>query len=54
MKGGRGDIDGAGDDPEAASRPTSGRATKAVGVVAMPEGSFTAACAALCVCLLHG
>lgn len=50
MNGGRGAIDGAGGDPMAASRPMSGRATHAVAVVAIPEGSFTAAWEALCVC----
>jgi hypothetical protein len=54
MNGGWSAIEDAGGEPWVLSCPMSGRAMSGFGVVAIPEGSFTVACAALCVCLPQG
>src|SRR5262249_58638891 len=54
MNGGLSAIDAVGGGAEDMSRPTSGSVTNVAGVVVIPEGSLTAAWAALCVCLLQG
>src|SRR5207237_3069940 len=52
--GGPNAIDAATREDEAASGPSRAGATSTVVVVPIPEGSFTAACAAVCECFFHG